>query len=1242
MWIASVALIYFLAARLSLMLLFQPEGIAAIWPPTGIFLSAVLLARRNLRPWLVGTLFVTDLIAEVLAGTPFLVSAVYSLSLAGDAVFGAWLLFRFVGEPISFQRIRHMAGWLALSVLFSNALTSLVAAAASTFLPGVHSFWNSWRWSAAPDGVGNLLVTPLIVTWSAWIHIRSKIWSRQRAVEGAALFISMAVLSFSLFSNLSEHKLFALFLPYVTLPFLLWAALRFGVRGVATALVVQAAIAVPFVATGNVPGFSFDSGVLDDVIVLQLILAVTAIPALFMAVVVTERQQAHEGLEESEQRYRTMMDQAADGIFMRDEAGRIRDVNRKACASLGYTRDELLSMTVGDIDHETIQAGNQRLWGRILAGESFTFESHQIRKDGSILPVEVTLGSVQLPSGPAVMGIVRDITQRKQAEERLRQTNRALRMVSDCNQELVRATNEADLLQGICRIAVEHGGYRMAWVGFAERDEAKSVRLVAQSGFDDGYLDQLNITWADAERGRGPTGTAIRTGQPVATRDIRSDPAFALWREAAIRRGYASCIALPLSNDGRCFGALMMYSMEPNAFDPEEVKLLCELAGDLAYGIGSLRQRAERELAEAALREREQRLVSVYDAVGDVIFQLDVDTEGRHRFSSVNRAFLATTGLTAAQVVGQRVDEVIPQPSLSLALEKYATAIREKKIVRWEETSDYPTGRLTGEVSIAPVFDKAGHCTLLIGAVHDVTERKRTDETLRKSEERFREQAALLDAANDAIYVRAMDHTVTYWNVGAERLYGWSRAEALGHPITELGDVDPEAFAAAHAELLDQGSWSGELNKTSRSGRKSVVFCRWTLLRDDQGAPREVLAINTDITEKKHLESQFLRAQRMEGIGSLAGGIAHDLNNILTPILLTMPLLRETATDSESREMLDTVQTCAQRGADIIRQLLTFARGRPDVRVPLPMRHLLREMDTIIRETFPRNIHLVITVPDGLWSVLGDATQIHQALMNLCVNARDAMPAGGTMTLAAENQTVDKALAEVTPDARPGAHVCVSVTDTGTGIQPEQLERIFDPFFTTKEIGKGTGLGLPTVLGIVRGHGGFVRVDSRVGRGTRFELFLPASTEANAVATPDREPPPPRGQGELILVVDDEAAVRVVVRRMLEVFGYQVLAAEEGNEALILFGQRRAEIKAVIADMMMPGMDGPALVQALRRLEPRLPILIMTGLAERAGIKGLEDLELPQLLTKPFAPPALLVALHDALAVDSRKVYPAG
>ena len=351
LWVATIALVYFVVAGFSLFLAFRPEGIAAIWPASGIFLSAVLLTRRDLRPWLVGVLFITDFIAEHLAGTPFLVSALYSLSLAGDAVLSAWLLIRFVGEPLAFRRVRDVVGWLALSVLLSNALTSLVAAGASELLPGTHSFWNSWQKWAIPDGVGNLLVTPFILAWAAWARNQRQVWNRQRILEWSALLVLLVLANFALFNNLSQHKLFAVFLPYATFPFLLWAALRFGARGVTTAMLLMTATIISFVVTGRVPSFSFSPGVLDDVVVMQLFLAIMAVPSLLLAAVVAERRKAEAARLAGTRRHAVTLKSIGDAVIATDTRGRVELINPVAETLTGWTNEEASGKRLEEVFH---------------------------------------------------------------------------------------------------------------------------------------------------------------------------------------------------------------------------------------------------------------------------------------------------------------------------------------------------------------------------------------------------------------------------------------------------------------------------------------------------------------------------------------------------------------------------------------------------------------------------------------------------------------------------------------------------------------------------------------------------------------------------------------------------------------------------------------------------------------------------------------------------------------------------
>jgi PAS domain S-box-containing protein len=505
------------------------------------------------------------------------------------------------------------------------------------------------------------------------------------------------------------------------------------------------------------------------------------------------------------------------------------------------------------------------------------------------------------------------------------------------------------------------------------------------------------------------------------------------------------------------------------------------------------------------------------------------------------------------------------------------------------------------------------------------------------AEDKIREQAALLDTANDAIYVCGMDGVILYWNQGAERLYGWSSAEALNKGIDSLLPLNLDQQHSADEQLLGEGSWSGERRQNTKSGHPVVVYSRMTLVRDLQGQPKSVFAINTDITEKKELEAQFLRGQRMESLGALASGIAHDLNNVLMPVVLGVQLLRSSARSEEDMQTLSDMEMGARRGAEIVRQVLTFARGVEGERLAVQPRHLLREMETIVANTFPKNIRIHTEIGEDLWPVLGDATQIHQVLMNLCINARDAMPDGGRIELRASNAAdvegarvqTDGAQVWVSPDSKPGPHVCLCVADSGTGISPEHLDKIFEPFFTTKAIGKGTGLGLSTVLGIVRSHGGLVRVVTNMGKGSSFELYFPAAPTARVEAAKKVDLGVLGGRGEVIMIVDDEKAVRDIASRILEKFGYRAVPIASGEEALHYFTREQAAVGAVITDMAMPGMDGPELVKRLRAIKPDLLIMGMSGNGENAGVDGKPSWGVGKFLTKPFTVERLLVALDE-------------
>lgn len=550
---------------------------------------------------------------------------------------------------------------------------------------------------------------------------------------------------------------------------------------------------------------------------------------------------------------------------------------------------------------------------------------------------------------------------------------------------------------------------------------------------------------------------------------------------------------------------------------------------------------------------------------------------------------------------------------------------------------------------------------VLVRSLRYAIERKQSAEALREANEilelRVQERTAELEQANEKLRreVERRKHIqerlelaqqagkigTFEWNLQTNQIT-WS------HELEALYGVLPGAFdnsydnwlKAIHADdrhKIEQELWSANrdgkgLNTEFRiilpGGQTGWIAVKSSLFRDDVGQPSQVIGIHMDITEKKQLEAQFLRAQRLESLGTLASGIAHDLNNILTPILAVVQLLplKVPNLNDQTRQMLEIINTSAHRGADLVKQILSFARGVEGKRITLQIHHLLSEIRQIIQQTLPKSIVVETNISPNLWLVSGDPTHLHQVFMNLVVNARDAMPLGGTLQISAENFLVDESFARSHLDAREGAYVVVSVTDTGSGIPPEILHRIFDPFFTTKDVGKGTGLGLSAVMGIVKSHGGFVDVQSEVGKGSQFKVFLPASQSAIAQIT--NEIDLLFGQQELILVVDDEAAIREITTTTLETYNYRVITAANGLEAIALFAERQTEIWAVLLDLMMPSMDGMATIPLLRQLQANAYIIAMSGLSSTESINQAERLGCRDFLPKPFTTRELLQALQ--------------
>ncbi|MEI2583912.1 response regulator [Scytonema sp. PRP1] len=639
----------------------------------------------------------------------------------------------------------------------------------------------------------------------------------------------------------------------------------------------------------------------------------------------------------------------------------------------------------------------------------------------------------------------------------------------------------------------------------------------------------------------------------------------------------------------------------------------------------SKRKRSEQERSQAfqALQESEARFRRLVES--NIVGIILADLSGK--ITEANDAFLQMVGYERKELLSGKLHwKEMTSPEYRSADERaIAQLINSGVCTPFEKEYIRKDGRRVPVLIGIALLEKSQQS--IVGFVLNLTQHK-------QAEQKIREQAALLDITTDAILVRDLDHQIQFWNKGAENLYGWNTEEAIGKNANELlyRQETLSQLEDIQTSLIEHGSWQGELSQVHKDGKEIIVQSRWTLMQDEQGQPKSILTVNTDITEKKQLEAQFLQAQRMESLGTLASGIAHDLNNALTPMMMTVQLLQTQLFDKQGKQWLSILENNVRRAADLVKQVLWFSRGHEVNFTTLQVRHLILEVEQILRQTFPKAIDICVDIPTpNLWTISGDATQLHQALMNLCINARDAMLEGGVLRIVAKNMWIDTQQIRKNLDGKVGPYVAITISDTGTGIPKEIIDRIFEPFFTTKELGQGTGLGLSTVMGIVKSHGGFVNVVSEIRKGTEFQVCLPVkqTVEADEILTGHNELL--IGHGELVLLVDDDDSIREITKNLLERNAYKVVVARDGIEAVALYTQHQHEISVVLLDMMMPSMDGSTTIRILKRMNPKVKIIGVSGLVSNHEIIKIVGDSITTFLSKPFTSDELLKNLQLTL-----------
>lgn len=848
-----------------------------------------------------------------------------------------------------------------------------------------------------------------------------------------------------------------------------------------------------------------------------------------------------------------------------------------------------------------------------------------------------------------VKGASADLADRSPvAEHELFRVKRALRTISECVQAIVHAASEQEFIEHVCDILVNVGGYRLAWIGYPQLGSANTLQPVASRGDDSGYLQHLS--WEGNVEGAEPAARAFHSAKICICSITERDDNHYPWHSEALKRGYLCSIAIPLLRDHRNLGVLAVYASETSvgALDKEEISLLSELADEVSLGIDTLRTRAEHKKTEASLQESDRRYRDFISHANEGVWRMELDQPFAVNISEeaaidwlLEHAYMAECNLAHArncgfsspdEMVGQYLKEMLPSCD-----EVTRERVRDSVRFHWQaRTGEYKGRCRDGNVrwlrrTEVPIVED-GKVVRIWGVTADITERKLVEEALQK-EKAFSD--AFIDSLPDVFCLIQPSGQFLHWGRNPERFLGYQCAdtEAMESALAIVAEEDRPLAAASIQQAFVTGRTEIELRLLHKEGRKIPYLLRGT--RANIGDDTLVVVVGLDITERKRLEEQLLQAQKMEAVGQLASGLAHDFNNILGVIMGYADLIQldESIPESSTTRRLAEIKKAAERAVSLTRQLLAFSRKQLVQSNAIDLNLVVNDAVTMLKRLLREDIELVNALDEDLDPIHADPNSIHQIIMNLAVNARDAMPSGGRLTIETSNIQLDRIPGD--PDLSPGDYVVLAVSDTGLGMDEETQKRIFEPFFTTKGRERGTGLGLSTVYGIVKQSKGYIRSYSEIGMGTTFRIYFPRINGPSLVNSAENNDVK-LGLGETILLVEDDLALRELNSDLLRNLGYKVISTANGSEAFEAAEKYAGPLHLVMTDVIMPGMDGQQVAQTLTTLRPALKVLFVSGYAgsairEKIAASG------AAFLQKPFTRIALATKLRDLLSDSSQK-----